>query len=424
MRLRHHLQQANRSPKGEYLMHKILREQRVAIAILLCIFYIAYQFYQRKFGADALREETLEAAIPTVAITHAQQGEATETITLPGNIAAWYQAPIYAQVSGYVKMWYKDYGARVKQGDILAEINAPALDAQYEQAKANLEAQRAKYNLALVSVRRWLALRESHAVSEQSISVQEANAKSEEAQVNAAQQNLNNFLARIKFKTIIAPYDGVVTVRNINVGDYVNKEGNISDPKAITNLFSVAEIHRLRLFISVPGTFAHFLKPSLTADVTVPQFTNRHFTAKFLTVANGIDLNTRTVITEFTLENEDGALWPGSYATVRLTVPADPNVIIIPSSALVFQEHGAQVAVVTDDDRIHFQSIIVSKILDATVELTEGVSKTDRIVDNPSSALLEGDKVRIVTPTPGYHVTGQEAHESEEQPSLNHSPAK
>ncbi|MDD4916045.1 MAG: efflux RND transporter periplasmic adaptor subunit [Methylococcales bacterium] len=409
-------------------MSKTLRgNHAVILTVLACALYVGYQFYERRQDAEALREQTLEAAIPNVAIAYAMPAPPSETITLPGTIDAWYQAPIYAQVSGYVKMWYKDYGAWVKKGDVLAEIMAPSLDAQFAQAKADLESQRAKYNLALVSVRRWVALRKSHAVSEQSISVQEANAKSEEAQVNAAQHNVNNFLAKMRFKTIVAPYDGVITDRNINVGDYINKEGNISDRNGVTNLFSVADIHMMRLFISVPGTFVRFLKPDVTADVIVPQFPDRHYTAKFLTVANGIDPNTRTVVTEFTIDNKDKSLWPGSYATVRLTVPLDSSVLTIPSSAMVFEEEGTQVATVTADNRIHFQHITVSKILDATVEVTEGVSKTDRIVNNPSAALLEGDEVHIVTPAPGYHVSAEEeaeTAEAKEHSSINPSPSK
>ncbi|MGD0960303.1 MAG: efflux RND transporter periplasmic adaptor subunit, partial [Methylomonas sp.] len=259
-------------------MFKIPRQTRVVVAILLFVFYVGYQFYQRKQDSDALQEKTLEDAIPTVSVTHAKHGDPTETITLPGNIEAWYQAPIYAQVSGYVKMWYKDYGALVKKGDVLAEISAPSLDAEFAQAVADVEAERAKYDLAVITAQRYLALRKSQAVSEQSISVQEANAKAEKAQLNASLQNVKNYEAKIRFKTLVAPYDGVVTERHINVGDYINPEGNISDRTTVTNLFSVADIHMMRLFIYVPGTFAHILKPSLTADVTVPQFANRHFT--------------------------------------------------------------------------------------------------------------------------------------------------
>lgn len=384
-------------------MRQIMTGKPAAImSILLLIGYVGYQFYTRHIHGEALREETLENSIPTVAITHAELPTPTETITLPGSIVAWYQAPIYAQVSGYVKMWYKDYGALVKKGDVLAEIMTPALDAEYRQAIADMEAVRAKYNLAVVTAKRYQAMRASHAVAEQTITVQEYNAKYEEAELKAAEQNIKNFEARIKFKTIIAPYDGVVTERRINVGDYINKEGNISNQQGISNLFSVADIHKMRLFVSVPGYFAYLIKPNMTADVMVPQFTNRHINAQFLTVAKGFDPNTRTVITEFTIDNDDHTLWPGSYATVRLEAPIDKNVLIIPSSAMVFEEHGTEVATVTDDNRIHFKPIKVGKILDAIVEVVEGVSTTDRIVNNPSAALLEGDEVRIVTPRPGY----------------------
>jgi len=396
----------------------MLREKLVVIsAILVCVLYVGYRIHESRSDAALLRERTLEDAVPTVAIVNPKPADPSETITLPGNITAWFEAPIYAQVSGYVKMWYKDYGAQVKKGDVLAEINAPALDAQYAQAKADLDSERAKYALADITAKRWLALRKNHAVSEQSISVQVAHAKAEAAKVKASEQNVRNFEALIRFKTIVAPYDGVVTQRNINVGDYVNKEGTISTPGSISNLFTVADVSMMRLFVSVPESFGPFLHPGMTADVTVPQLPNRHFTAKFLTVARGFDVSTRTAITVFTIDNEDKALWPGSYAKIVLTAPVDRQVYTIPSTALVFQEHGTQVAVVTEDDRVHLKPIIVSRLLDNAVEVAEGISTSDRIVNNPSAALLEGDKVRIVTPAPGYDLVNTEPSASNEQVS-------
>jgi len=402
----------------------MLRGRLVVIsAILLCVLYVGYRIHESRSDAALLREETLQGAIPTVAIVYPKPMPPTETITLPGNITAWFTAPIYAQVSGYVKMWYRDYGAQVKKGDVLAEINVPALDAQYAQAKADLDSERAKYALADISAKRWLALRKNHAVSEQAISVKVAEAKAQAALVKAAEQHVKNLEALIRFKTIIAPYDGVVTERNINVGDYVNKEGNISSPGGmsapgtVNNLFTVADVTRMRLFVNVPESFGAFLQPGLTADVSVPQLPDRHFTADFLTVARGFDVSTRTAVTEFTIENEDKALWPGSYASVRFTVPAPRNVLTIPTSALVFQEKGTQVAVVTEDGGIHFKSIAVNKVLDATVEVKGGLSTSDRVVNNPSAALLEGDKVRIVTPAPGYDLVTTESAASQGQPA-------
>jgi RND family efflux transporter MFP subunit len=391
------------------------------VAIILSVLYLGYRIYESNLNAAVLRKETLEVAVPTVAITYAKPVEPNDTITLPGNIQAWFEAPIYAQVSGYVKMWYKDYGAQVKKGEVLAEINAPALDAQYAQAKADLESERAKNALAELTAKRYLAMRTNHAVSEQAISVQVAEAKAQAAKVNAAEQNVKNFEALTRFKTIVAPYDGVVTVRNINAGDYINKEGTISSssssPGMITNLFTVADVSMMRLFVSVPEAFGPFLQPGMTADVTVPQLPTRHFTAKFLTVARGFDVSTRTAITEFTIENEDQALWPGSYATVRLTAPIEKKSLTIPSTAIVFQEHGTQVAVVTEDDRVHLKPITVSKILDNAVEVTQGISTSERIINNPSAALLEGDKVRIVTPAPGYDLVTTEVPQSKEPSS-------
>jgi len=396
-------------------MH-VLRGKGVAIsAILLCVVYVGYRVYEGRLEAAALRENTLTRAIPAVAVIKAKPLPPNETITLPGNIQAWFEAPIYAQVSGYVKMWYKDYGALVKIGDVLAEINAPALDAQYAQAKADLESERARYALADITAKRWVALRPNQAVSEQSISVKVAEAKAEAAKVKAAEQNVRNFEALIRFKTIVAPYDGVVTVRNINVGDYVNKEGTISTPGSVSNLFTVADVSMLRLFVSVPESFGPFLQPGLTADVTVPQLPNRHFKAKFLTVARGFDVSTRTAITVFTIDNEDRALWPGSYASVHLTAPVEKSVLAIPSTAMVFQEKGTQVAVVTEDDRVHFKSITVSKLLDNIIEVAEGISPSDRIVNNPRATLLEGDQVRIVTPAPGYKLVADEVPGSQLQ---------
>ena len=390
----------------------------VVTAILLCVFYIGYRIYGGRIEAADLRMETLAGSIPTVAITYATPLPSSETVTLPGDIQAWYGAPIYAQVSGYVKMWYKDYGAQVKKGDILAEINAPALDAQYAQARADLESERAKNALAEVTAKRYVAMRKNHALSEQSISVQVAEAKAQSAKVNAAEQNVKNFEAMIRFKSIVAPYDGVITDRNIHVGDYINKEGTtISNHGVVSNLFTIADVSMMRLFVNVPASFGPFLQPGLTADVTVPQLPNRHFTAKFLAVARGFDVSTRTAITEFSIENEDLALWPGSYASVHLTAPVEKKLLIIPSTALVFQEHGTEVAVVTEGDRVHFQPIVVNKILDNAVEVTEGIAVTDRIINNPSAALLEGDQVRIVTPAAGYDLSTTDGPKSTEPSS-------
>ncbi|KIO48130.1 efflux RND transporter periplasmic adaptor subunit [Nitrosospira sp. NpAV] len=387
----------------------------IAIALFASVFYLGYRVVESRNHMDSLTEKAKENDVRTVAIVHAEPLPAQETIQLPGTIEAWFQAPIYAQVSGYVKMWHKDWGARVKRGDVLAEINAPALDAQYRQAKADLASEVALNDLAILTADRWIALRKNQAVSEQAISVKVAEAKAQQAKVNAAAQNVRNFEALIGFKTIIAPYDGVVINRAINVGDFINKEGTISTPQGdIRNLYTVADISRLRLFVSVPERFGALMHDGLKANLTVPQFPNRRFTAEFLTTARGFDVSTRTVVTQFVIENEEKDLWPGSYASVNLTVDVENKHLSIPSSSLVFDEMGTRVAVVDDNNIVHFKPIKIQRILDATVELSEGISTEDRIINNPSAAILEGDKVTIVTPAPGYDMINKPKEPAQE----------
>ncbi len=384
-------------------MKKSSQKSIVILGVVLGVVYMGYRVIESRDHMDSLTEQATENNMPSVAIVQATSLPAKETIQLPGTIQAWFQAPIYAQVSGYVKMWHKDWGARVKKGDILAEINAPALDAQYRQAKADLASEVALNELAILTADRWIALRKNQAVSEQAISVKVAEAKAQQAKVNAAMQNVRNFEALIGFKTIVAPYDGVVINRAINVGDFINKEGTIATPQGeVRNLFTVADITRLRLFVSVPERYGALMHDGLKANLTVPQFPNRHFEAEFLTTARGFDVSTRTVVTQFVIENEEKDLWPGSYASVNLTVDVENMHLSIPSSSLVFDEMGTRVAIVDDNNQVRFKTIKITRILDAFVELSEGVTTEDRIINNPSAAILEGDKVTIVAPAPGY----------------------
>jgi RND family efflux transporter MFP subunit len=394
-------------------MMKTLGGRGIAFsAILLCVFYLGYRVYDSRSYAVMLRAATLKAVAPPVAVISPKPVPATESITLPSTIGGWYEAPIYARVTGYVKMWYKKYGDRVKKGDLLAEISTPDLDAEYRKAKADLKSERAKYALAEVTAQRWIALRPNHAVSEQSIMVRQQELRAQAAAVEAAHQHVLHIEAFIGFKQIIAPFDGVVIQRNINVGDLVSKQGTLHTPKAKTNLYTVAVIDKLRLFIKVPAYFGLFLHPSLTADVTVPQLPNRHWTAEFLTVSRGFDVATRTATAVFTIENEDHALWPGSYAAVHLTAPVDRPAFVIPTSALVYEPDALQVAVLTEDNRVHLKPVTVRNLMDSAVEVTEGLSASDRLINNPPHTLLEGDQVRVVTPRPGYDLVTIEAPEA------------
>lgn len=386
------------------------RTRNVLIGAGVCVIslYVGGLVIGKIHHAATLHATAEESAIPDVSVIIPHPAQAKVELTLPGTIDAWYRAPIYPQISGYVKMWYKDYGAMVHKGDVLAEINAPALDAQYAQAKADLDAETAKYNLAVVTANRWRAMGRSQSVSGQSVSVAIANEQAASAKMQSAQRNVDHFEALEHFKTIVAPFDGVVTARSISVGDYVNNGGGeLGSSGSASELFTVADTHKLRLFVSVPQIFSYILQNGLEAQVNVPQYVGQTFKATYLTTSRGYDLNTRTAVAEFTMDNDEQKLWPNSFASVSLKAKnTAAHQLKIPTGCLVFQEKGMQVAVVDKDSHIHFHDIQVGRMADSSTEVEDGVKPNDRIINNPPADLLENDKVHVVTPARGYNQSG------------------
>ncbi|GCE83357.1 efflux RND transporter periplasmic adaptor subunit [Komagataeibacter diospyri] len=371
---------------------------------------VAGGILERRIHVSHLKDMAQDAAIPRVQVILPQKGPKTRTLDLPGNISAWYQAPIFAQVSGYVQMWYKDIGAKVKAGEILATIDTPGLDAQYAASKANFDVAMARYRLAQITAKRWRALQGTQAVSQQEVDVQAANAEARQAEVEAARHEVSRFAALIAFKQIVAPFDGVVTSRLADVGDYVNAGGgDVSSRGTATELFSVADVHRMRVFVSVPQDYADIISPKLEGDVSVPQYPGRVFKARFLATAKAFNAGTRTVTTELVVDNDKRELWPDSYANVHFVAPGDPDILIIPEGALVFRAQGMQVAVVDADDRIRLRNVTVGTNLGTKVQVLAGIGPKDRIVNNPSAGLLEGQKVYLVGATPGYNDAGATA---------------
>ncbi|MGA7776265.1 MAG: efflux RND transporter periplasmic adaptor subunit [Paraburkholderia sp.] len=378
------------------------------IALLIALALVAVGIIQRHSNVVELRDVANEDAIPPVQVISPMPGPPTRTMTLPGNIRAWYSAPIYAQVSGYVSKWYKDYGATVKAGQLLASIDAPAVDEQYESAQANLDVARTNYNLAVVTAKRWTALAGTEAVSQQEVDVQVANAAAQKAQARAAEHQVARYKVLEGFKDIVAPFDGVVTTRNTDVGNYVNAAGgDVSARGAADELFSVADIHEMRVFVSVPQDYSSFLKPGLTASLSLPQYPGRKFEATFDTTANAFDPQTRTVVTELLVANPDHLIWPGTYADVHFVIPSDPNILIIPEQALLFRAEGMQVALVGPDDKVHLQDVKLGLNLGQTVQVISGLRQSDKLVVNPSAGILEDEKVRIVTGAPGVALAAQ-----------------
>ena len=247
------------------------------------------------------------------------------------------------------------------------------------------------------------ALSGTQAVSQQDVDVKTADAAEQKAQVAAAQQDVARYQALIAFKQLKAPFDGVVTARRTNIGDYVNAAGGDATIRsASAPLFEVADIHAMRIFVSVPQEYADVLKPGLTATLTLPQDPDKPIPAQVLTTANSVSTATRTVVTELTVDNANRELWPGTYVSVHFTFPSDPNILIVPEQALLFRAQGMQVAVLDDQDRVHLQNVVLGHNLDTEVQIVSGLKPTDKFVGNPSLGLLEGQQVKIVQPVPGY----------------------
>ncbi|MBN3867786.1 efflux RND transporter periplasmic adaptor subunit [Gluconobacter kondonii] len=390
------------------------------VVIVLAIALAAWGIVQRGTHYHSLKGVTEEAAIPPVTLITPQPGPKTRQVDLPANLAAWYEAPIYAQVSGYVKMWYKDYGAHVKRGEVLAEISTPSLDAQFEAAKAHYNVVLARYNLAVITTQRWTALKGTQAVSRQEVDVQAANAAAQKAELEAARHDVDRFQALEDFKKIVAPFDGIVTSRLVNVGDYVNAGGgNVNSRGSASELFSVADVHRMRVFVSVPQDFSNVISPKIEAELTLPQYPGRRFQAKFLATANAFNAATRTVTTELTLDNDDNLLWPNAYATAHISAPGNPNILILPEGAIIYRAEGNQVAKVINN-HAHLVNVTVGINFGTTVQVLSGITKDDRVVANPTADLLEGDEVRIVPTTPGYNTPSKAVQDADQQPVRQH----
>lgn len=380
------------------------KSYKIPVTIGLVLFvWLLLVFVMRHYDFHRLKRAALKEDVFSVSVISPAHDGGIETINLPGNVMAWNQSYIYSRVDGYIKKWYTDYGAPVEKGQLMARVSTPILNERYGQAKADMKAQEAIYKLALLTANRYIAMKESKAVSIQSISVKEAMLKAERAKYEATKYHVGTLEARLKFKSIIAPFAGIVISRNINLGDYVTKRGNVSEqePKP-SHLFIVADIDKVRLFVSVPERFSPFLTPGFTADVVLPQYPNRHYTAEFLTTAKAFDPQTRTVVTEFVIENKDHSVWPGSYATVNVSAGTKSDILSIPTTAMIFDAHGTRVATVTDDNRVHFKDITVDQLKERTVDVLHGISKTDTIINSPNLGLLEGSKVKVVTPAKGY----------------------
>ena len=338
----------------------------------------------------AVANWTVDQTVPTVSTISPAVSRGSNSLVLPGTLQAFYNAPIYARVPGYLRVWYKDIGAPVHKGDVLAVIDTPELDQQIEQAKADLANAAAARALSDSTAKRWSSLLTLDAVSKQEAEEKTSDFQAKTALVAAAKANLDRLNDLKSFSKITAPFDGIVTNRSVDVGALINA-GSESNGAP---LFTVSDLHRIRVYVSVPQNYSAGIKSGLTASLTLPEYPGRKFSAQLGASANAINEKNDALLVEFLADNSDGQLKPGGYAQVTINVPAQNSVVTIPASALIFDENGLQVATVGADHRVRMKSIKIARDLGTKVEVDAGLERTDKVVDNPPDSIAEGDRVR------------------------------
>jgi RND family efflux transporter MFP subunit len=361
-----------------------------AFAVLAAIIALAvFGVLSRRARDTELARVTQEAAIPTVELCALTLSTATQELVLPANVEAFVDAPIYARVNGYLKSWAYDIGARVKAGDVLGVIDAPDLNQQVEQAKGLLARSKAEQNLARATAKRWTTLRNAAAVSPQSADEKTGNLEAATASQNAAQANLDRLTTLEAYLNLTAPFDGVVTARNVDVGALVDAGAGRRE------LFRVADIHKMRVYVRTPQAYAAKITTGLTARLTLPQYPTREFSARIVTTASAIAAGSRTLLVQFEADNADRALLPGAFGQIRIALPPEGAPLLLPASALVFVNASPQVATVDDSGIVRMKTVTIARDLGPALEISAGLSRTDRVIRTPWQSVHDGIAVRI-----------------------------
>jgi RND family efflux transporter MFP subunit len=363
-----------------------------AAAVIAALMLVVSGIRAREDSGVKLREWTNNQAIPSVAVIFPDPGVLNATIDLPGRLEAYYRAPIFARVNGYLKNWNADIGARVKTGEVIAEIDAPDLDQQLLQARADLANQQASAKLSEVTLARRKTLIASNFVSMQEIDERTADLSNKNAAVNASQANVERLEALAGYKKITVPFDGIVTARSTDVGALINSGGGSGPP-----MFVISDIKKLRVYVNVPQTYVPSVRIGAKAVISVPEYKDRSFDATVEASAQSVDVNSGTTQMQLALDNAAGELMPGGFANVRMSLRSDGVPLNIPASALIFDQNGLRVATVGPDDRVAFKTVKIARDLGRYIELASGVSPDDRIINAPPDGIADGDQVRIVS---------------------------
>ncbi len=329
-------------------------------------------------------------AIPVVSVISLDANRQAGDLTLPGNVQAFNSAPLYARVSGYLKKWYVDIGTKVRAGQPLAEIDVPDQDQQLAQARADLGTAIANQRLSAQTAKRWNALAKENAAAPQDVDEKNADLAAKKAAVASAKANVDRLLDLTRFKSITAPFDGIVTSRSVDVGALVT----VGAP-GTTPLFTVADNSRVRIYVNVPQNYSAQIAPGMKAVFTVPEYPGQTFTATLAATSQAVDTTTGTVLIQLQADNADNRLKAGDYAQVRFNLPATANAIRLPASALIFNDSGTAVALVGGDNRVVVKPVTILRDYGTFVEIAGELTHRDRVIDNPPDSTRAGDQVRV-----------------------------
>jgi len=361
------------------------------VIVIVLVVLGAVTLFQRRSQYQALAKETETLAIPTVAVIHASVESAEEDLVLPGAMQAYVESPIYARTNGYLKKWYHDIGSRVRQGELLADIDTPEVDQQLSQARAELNTAQANANLSKITATRYQELIKTDGVSKQEVDNAVGDQEAKLATVKSSEANVRRLEELESFKHIYAPFSGVITRRSVDTGTLINA-GNGGTSQ---QLFSLAQTDPIRAYVSVPEAYASSIRAGLGAYLELTQYPGQNFQGKVVRTAESIDPGTRTLLTEVDVPNHNGALLPGGYAQAHLQVKVSGARLVVPVNALLFRSEGLRAVVVDANHKTHLKSLIVGRDYGTTLEVLEGLDAHDWIVLNPADSLDDGQEVRV-----------------------------
>ncbi len=367
----------------------------LVVAVIVALVVI-FGIIARRNTESTLATDTKAEAIPTVSVIHPTISTPGSGLALPGNTQAYVETPIYARTSGYLKNWYFDIGARVRKGQLMATIETPELDQQLQVAQADLKSAQANLDLANTTSARYQNLLKTNSVSKQETDVAVSDAAAKKAAVDASMANVRRLEQLQSFEKVYAPFDGIVTARNIDIGALI-QAGENTRPQ---ELFHLASIQKIRVFVSVPEVYSTSIKEGDKANLTLDEYPDKSFVGTVARNSNAIDLATRTLNVEVDIDNPKGELLPGAYVFVHFKVPERASNLVIPSNTLLFRAQGLQVGVVRDG-QVQLVPVTIGKDEGATVEISSGLTAADAVILDPSDSLANGQEVHVATHTDG-----------------------